>query len=141
VCPGDNPVVPSEKPVSRASFRHWRGEPLIALALLLFAGYCGMSVIHGFQNAKVKRARADLARLAELTRGYITAHHSAPPANDWQRALIGDGKIKSVPNDPWGRPYRFETVQGGIELGTLGRDGVPGGEGPDTDLTQTVPVP
>ncbi len=44
---------------------------------------------------------------------------------------------KPVPKDPWGRPYIYKSPgeHGPYDLYTLGRDGQPGGEGEDADIT------
>lgn len=44
---------------------------------------------------------------------------------------------KSVPNDPWGKPYNYQMpgTHGDYDLFSLGRDGAPGGEGEDKDIT------
>jgi general secretion pathway protein G len=44
---------------------------------------------------------------------------------------------KAVPNDPWGRAFRYESPgsHGEYDLYSYGRDGAPGGEGEDKDAT------
>ncbi len=44
---------------------------------------------------------------------------------------------KPVPKDPWGRPYVYKSPgeHGPYDLYSLGRDGQPGGEGEDADIT------
>lgn len=47
--------------------------------------------------------------------------------------------LRAVPEDPWGRPYRYTSehsgaVRGVFQLQTLGADGVAGGEGEDADI-------
>jgi general secretion pathway protein G len=43
---------------------------------------------------------------------------------------------KSVPSDPWGRPYvyRIPGAKGEFEVVSYGRDGKPGGTGDDADI-------
>lgn len=43
---------------------------------------------------------------------------------------------KGVPNDPWGRPYHYESpgTHGDYDLISYGADGSPGGEGEAKDL-------
>jgi len=58
----------------------------------------------------------------------------APPAN-WKGPYLR----QLVPMDPWGRPYVY-TAPGvanpnSYDLYTLGKDGKPGGEGEDADIT------
>jgi general secretion pathway protein G len=57
-----------------------------------------------------------------------------PPAN-WKGPYLR----QLVPTDPWGRPYVY-TAPGiansnSYDLYTLGKDGKPGGEGEDADIT------
>jgi general secretion pathway protein G len=57
-----------------------------------------------------------------------------PPAN-WKGPYLR----QLVPIDPWGRPYVY-TAPGivnpnGYDLYTLGKDGKPGGDGEDADIT------
>ena len=44
---------------------------------------------------------------------------------------------KSVPLDPWGRPYQYRAPgeKGDFDLLSLGKDGAPGGSGEDADLS------
>lgn len=44
---------------------------------------------------------------------------------------------ETVPTDPWGNPYIYEPPAGGRKLNLIsyGKDGVPGGEGDDADIT------
>jgi|GEM_PF-4592819 len=47
--------------------------------------------------------------------------------------------VARVGTDGWGRPYRYESDGGSARIWTLGRDGVPGGAGPDADLSVQFP--
>jgi general secretion pathway protein G len=64
------------------------------------------------------------------------------PQDDGGRAARhwrGPYLAKEVPLDPWGRPYLYASpgTQGvdGFDLYSLGRDGQPGGDGEDADIT------
>ena len=47
--------------------------------------------------------------------------------------------VARVGYDGWGRPYQYESDGGSARIWTLGRDGVPGGTGPDADLSVQFP--
>ena len=47
--------------------------------------------------------------------------------------------IDSLPSDGWGRAYLYESDGGSVRIWTLGRDGRPGGIGPDGDLSAQFP--
>jgi general secretion pathway protein G len=59
----------------------------------------------------------------------------APAARNWRGPYLK----KAVPTDPYGRPYVYrspgEKNPGSYDLASLGRDGVPGGTGEDSDVT------
>lgn len=57
-----------------------------------------------------------------------------PPAN-WRGPYLS----RIVPSDPWGRPYVYRAPgvvnPDSYDLYSLGKDGKPGGDGEDTDIT------
>ena len=120
-------------------------ELLVVLAILtLLAGLVGPRVLGQLGGAKSKTAAvqiADLEKSLELfkldvgrfpsTEEGLQALSAKPAAaNGWNGPYIKG----SIPNDPWGKPYKYATVAAGIEIMTLGADGAPGGEGENADV-------
>lgn len=120
-------------------------ELLVVLAILtLLAGLVGPRVLGQLGGAKSKTAAvqiADLEKSLELFKldvgRFPTSEEglqalSAKPAaaNGWNGPYIKG----SVPNDPWGKPYKYATVPAGIELISLGADGTAGGDGENADV-------
>lgn len=120
-------------------------ELLVVLAILtLLAGLVGPRVLSQLGGAKSKTAAvqiADLEKSLELlkldmgrfpTKEEGLAALTAKPASvsGWNGPYIKGG----VPNDPWGRPYNYSTVGGGVEIISLGADGAVGGEGENADI-------
>lgn len=120
-------------------------ELLVVLAILtLLAGLVGPRVLGQLGGAKSKTAAvqiADLEKSLELFKldvGRFPSNEeglqalSAKPAtaNGWNGPYIKG----SVPNDPWGKPYKYATVPAGIELMSLGADGTAGGDGENADV-------
>jgi len=56
-----------------------------------------------------------------------------PSANNWKTG----GYIQKLPRDPWDRPYQYLSPgqRGDFDLYSLGKDGKPGGEAMDADIT------
>ena len=79
-------------------------------------------------------------RIYPLTRQGLHALVSASEINPKPLRFRDGGYMKEIPNDPWARPYLYESEEvlrgEAIEytLFTLGRDGEPGGEGEDADI-------
>lgn len=69
----------------------------------------------------------------------LQALRAAPTTGEPPRRWRGPYLKRTVPQDPWGRPYVYvapgRTNPSGYDLYTLGRDGAPGGEEEDADVT------
>lgn len=67
-------------------------------------------------------------------RALIEEPTTEPKPRNWKP----DGYVKSLPLDPWGNAYRYETPgkrgESGVDIYSLGADGAPGGDGPASDL-------
>ena len=122
-------------------------ELLVVLAILtLLAGLVGPRVLGLLGGAKSKAAAvqiADLDKSLELfkldvgryptTKEGLDAMVNKPAGiSGWNGPYLKGG----VPVDPWGKPYVFNspTANGGIEIISLGADGVVGGEGENADV-------
>lgn len=56
-----------------------------------------------------------------------------PGAENWEGPYLK----KALPNDPWGKSYHYQCPgsHGEYDLFSYGRDGAPGGEGEDKDVS------
>jgi len=122
-------------------------ELLVVLAILtMLAGLVGPRVLSLLGGAKSKTAAvqiADLEKSLELfkldvgrfptTAESLDALVTRPAsANGWNGPYLKGG----VPNDPWGKPYVLTspTANSGVDIVSLGADGLPGGEGENADI-------
>jgi general secretion pathway protein G len=122
-------------------------ELLVVLAILtMLAGLVGPRVLGLLGGAKSKTAAvqiADLEKTLELFKldvgrfpsgaeGLDALVNKPGTANGWNGPYLKGG----VPSDPWGKPYKYTspTADGGIEIVSLGADGLPGGDGENADI-------
>jgi general secretion pathway protein G len=128
-------------------------ELLVVLAVLgLLAGLVGPQILRHVSEAKSTTARTQIDLLGVALDNYRLDNGSYPTTEQGLAALRerparepvpsnwrGPYLRKAVPLDPWGRPYLYRagssTAGSGYELQTLGRDGKPGGEGEDIDIS------
>ena len=129
-------------------------ELLVVIAIMaILAGGIGLSLAHLPGQAKVKRAKSDLSILKVALQTYRADHDYYPTEEQGLAALCyaptrepvpqdypQGGYLDSldVPKDPWKREYvYFMPGREGkpFEVVTYGRDGEPGGEGPDADIS------
>ena len=123
-------------------------ELLVVLAILtLLAGLVGPRVLSQLGGAKSKTAGvqiADLEKSLELykldvgrfptTEEGLNALVTKPAsANGWNGPYLKGG----VPNDPWGKAYKYTLNGGNVELLSYGADGAAGGDGENADIQST----
>ncbi len=99
-------------------------------------------------EARVRKAKADLLLLQEALNRYKTDNGRYPATGQGLEALVARPSeapeptnwrgpyLQQVPKDPWNRHYQYQSPgkQSPIDVYTLGADGHPGGEGVDTDI-------
>ncbi len=132
--------------------RHIQGFTLLELLVVmviigLLAGYVGPRYFAQIGKSEIKAARAQIDAFEKALDQYRldTGHYPATelglnalmekPASEpkWQGPYLK----KAVPMDPWGKPYvyKFPGEHGEVDILSLGRDGQPGGNGEDADVT------
>ncbi len=122
-------------------------EILIVLAIIaLIAALVGPRLFAQLDRSKTTSARVqakslasgldtmrlDIGRFPTQEEG-LTLLESAHGAANWNGPYLSG----SLPKDPWGRDYIYAAPGEGQEpkVSSLGADGKPGGEGPNTDVS------
>ena len=127
-------------------------EIMIVVAIIaLIAGVVGVNIAGNLQEASITMARN------QIETGFRTAlqdyhrncNFSYPTTEQGLQALIEKPSVgkdcpryrpggylggDSVPLDPWGIPYIYESNGINYKICSLGRDGLVGGSGPDEDI-------
>ena len=134
-----------------------RGFTLIELLVVItviaiLAGLVAPMVFSHVGDAKTSAARAQIELFGIALEAYrldndyypstaqgLEALHTPPTGDPEARNWRGPYMKKTIPLDPWGRPYVYkspgEVNPQGYDLLTYGRDGQPGGSGEDADIT------
>lgn len=89
--------------------------------------------IHNFELA-LDLFRLDVGRYPTQQEGLAALVQPVTGAPGWKGPYL---KTRSLPDDPWGRPYvyRGPDTQGAYEIYTLGADNATGGSGESQDVT------
>jgi len=140
---------------ARAGRRRRQGltlvEMIVVLAIIaLVAVMIVPNVIGRPDQARVTVAKTDLKTIASSLRMYRLDNGGYPTTDQGLKALVerpetepapanwnGEGYLPEAPKDPWGRDYVYRSPgqTSGFDLMSHGKDGEPGGEGLDADLT------
>ncbi|MFN3809790.1 MAG: type II secretion system major pseudopilin GspG [Roseateles asaccharophilus] len=123
-------------------------ELLVVMVIIgLLAGYVGPKFFGQIGKSEVKAARAQMDALGKALDQYRIDVGRYPGTEQGLAVLVakpadeprwaGPYLSKAVPKDPWGKDYQYRSPgeHGDYDLISLGRDGRPGGEGEDADLT------
>jgi general secretion pathway protein G len=125
---------------------------VVIIVLGLLAGLVAPRIIGRVSEARTATARTQIELLSVALDNYrldngvyptteqgLAALRTRPVSEPQPRNWRGPYLRKEVPNDPWDRPYIYRSPgdvnTGSYDLLTLGRDGQPGGEDEDTDIT------
>ncbi|MDD2700767.1 MAG: type II secretion system major pseudopilin GspG [Sideroxydans sp.] len=123
-------------------------ELLVVMVIIgLLAGFVGPRYFSQIGKSEVKAALAQVEALGKALDYYRVDTGHYPRMEDGLMALItrpanearwdGPYLSKGVPLDPWGNPYVFKSPgeHGEYDLYSYGKDGKPGGQGEDRDIT------
>ena len=108
---------------------------IVVVIIGLLAGIVTYATKEYLDRAKRQRARADIAVLAGAVDSFYLDKGRYPDNQEGLKVLV-PGFIKSLPNDPWGRPYQYLNpgLKSDVDVFTYGADGAPGGTGVDADI-------
>lgn len=123
-------------------------EMMVVLVIIgLLMGIVGPRLIRQEEKAKVKAARIQIESLGTALDTFRLDIGRYPATQEGLAALLQrpfgvdrwDGPYlkKTVPSDPWDRPYYYRSPgEGGrpYDLLSYGADGAPGGDGDSRDL-------
>ncbi|HEU4647897.1 MAG TPA: type II secretion system major pseudopilin GspG [Gemmatimonadales bacterium] len=128
-------------------------ELLVVITVIaILAGLVAPMVFRNVDDAKVSAARSQIETFSlaldtyRLDNDYypstdqgLVALRQRPTGDPAPRNWRGPYVKKEIPDDPWGRPYVYrspgEANPDSYDLLSYGRDGRPGGESEDADLT------
>ncbi|MET0239405.1 MAG: type II secretion system major pseudopilin GspG [Sphingobium sp.] len=125
-------------------------ELLVVIVIIgLLATIVAINVIPAGSQARVEKAKADIATLEQALEQYRLDNLTYPSSGDGLNALLSPpgglaqperyrqgGYIKKLPDDPWGKPYLYAAPgkKGAFDIYSLGADGASGGEGDNADI-------
>lgn len=121
-------------------------ELLVVLTVIaLLAALVGPRLFPKLGKGKQAAAKAQIELLGQALDHFRMDVGRYPTTQEGLAALMTNPGIdrwdgpylkKSLPNDPWGKPYVYlcPGVHGEYDLISYGRDGTPGGEGEDKDV-------
>jgi general secretion pathway protein G len=129
-------------------------EIMVVVVILAVLGALVVpKILENVDKARVTRAASDIRAIQTALDLYRLDNFKYPTTEQGLQALVtqpndptitnyrSGGYLSSLPKDPWNNPYQYVSPgQGGrdYEITSYGRDGKPGGEGYDADISSTT---
>ena len=130
-------------------------EIMVVVVILAVLGALVVPNILGkVDKARVTAAQTDIKSIATALDLFRLDNFKYPTTEQGLQALVkqpadptitnypAHGYLPTLPKDPWGNPYTYVSPGSDgreFEITSYGRDGKPGGEGPDADIISWTP--
>ena len=121
---------------------------VVVIIIGILAAIVAPNVIGRVDDAQITKAKAEISTIENALKFYRLDNFAYPSTEQGIESLVTQpndpmirnwkpgGYLDRMPKDPWGNSYLYLNPgnNGEIDIYTLGRDGRPGGEGPDADI-------
>ncbi len=129
-------------------------EIMVVVVILAVLGALVVpKILENVDKARVTRAKSDIQAVETALDLYRLDNFKYPTTEQGLQALVSapadstitnyrsGGYLKAIPIDPWNNPYQYASPGSNgrdYEVTSYGRDGKPGGEGYDADISSTT---
>jgi general secretion pathway protein G len=111
-------------------------EIMVVITILgLIAAAVAIAVIPRLEEAKHDRAVLDIKSIESALKLYYARKGNYPDTATGLKALVDTQVLETMPKDPWNNTYLYMLEGGKPVIISYGRDGAPGGSGPDADIS------
>jgi general secretion pathway protein G len=111
-------------------------EIMVVITILgLIAAAVAVAVIPKLGESKQNIARLDIKTIESALQLYYAKKGRYPDTAAGLKALVDSQELPKVPVDPWEREYVYLNEGGKPVIRSYGRDGSPGGDGEDADIS------
>jgi len=119
---------------------------VVVFILGLLVALVAPQLMNQGEKAKVTAAKTQIKSFQQAVRMFKLDNGRLPSASEGLSVLIPppptdlknydpDGYMEEIPEDPWHHQYLYSTDGHKFEIVSYGRDGEPGGDGLDADLS------
>jgi len=113
-------------------------EIMIVVAIIgILSAIVGPQLFRQIDRADVAAAKNQISNFEVALQSYNLENKNYPDAGEGLQALLRDGHIKKIPKDPWKNDYVYTSPGscGDYEIVSYGKDGKPGGDGFNADIS------
>ncbi|MFW5802531.1 MAG: type II secretion system major pseudopilin GspG [Verrucomicrobiota bacterium] len=134
---------------AKGSFNRRHFSFIELMVVMMIIGFLAAIILPNFmgrmEKSKVTAAKAQISSLTQAVQDYLLDNDNYPPnlealientsgSDKWDGPYL---EKEELPVDPWGNEYQYRTTDDaiGFEIISYGKDGSPGGEGLNADIS------
>lgn len=130
--------------MNRRTLRHRRSrargmtliEIIVVITILsLLMAAVGIAVIPQLDQAKVDRAKMDIANIQNALKTYYAKKGNYPDTGGGLKLVVDAQILEKMPVDPWDHEYVYLNEGGKPVIMSYGKDGTAGGTDSDADIS------
>ena len=111
-------------------------EIIVVITILsLLMAAVGVAVIPQLDQAKVERARLDIANINNALKTYYAKKGNYPDTGGGLKSVVDAQILEKMPTDPWDHEYQYLLEGGKPVIKSYGKDGSEGGTDSDADIS------
>jgi len=111
-------------------------EIIVVITILsLLMAAVGIAVIPQLDQAKVDRAKMDIANINNALKTFYAKKGNYPDTGMGLKAVVDAQILEKMPTDPWDHEYVYLNEGGKPVIMSYGKDGAPGGTESDADIS------
>jgi general secretion pathway protein G len=126
---------------------------VVVVILAVLGALVVPKILENVDKARMTRAASDIRAIETALDLYRLDNFKYPTTEQGLQALVkqpadptitnyrSEGYLPALPKDPWNQPYHYDSPGPDgrpYEIITYGKDGKPGGEGYDADISSTT---
>ena len=128
------------KKLKRRMNKKRRGMTLIEIIVVitilsLLTAAVAVAVIPRLEEAKRDRVKLDISAIKQGLDTFYAKKGKYPDTGAGLKALVDAQIMEKVPMDPWDHEYLYVLESNKPVITSYGKDGTPGGEGNDADIS------
>jgi len=111
-------------------------EVIVVITIIaLLTTLVGVAVIYQLDETKIEKAKLDISSIMGALKIYYAKKGNYPSTSGGLQELVSARVLEKLPKDPWDNAYVYLNEGGNPVIISYGKDGVPGGEGNNADIS------
>ncbi|MCL2625896.1 MAG: type II secretion system protein GspG [Cystobacterineae bacterium] len=111
-------------------------EVIVVITIIaILTALVAVAVIPQLEDSKREAAKIEISSIMNALKIYYAKKGNYPDTAAGLQALVAARALEKIPMDPWNNPYVYINEGGNPVIISYGKDGAPGGQGDNADIS------